>query len=77
MEIVNKFEYKPTMEELAEEIWSLDTKEQAKLLKLLYNIDAIYRVETQLEYLSSELKERENKDGLDLVYSLAARLEFV
>ena len=47
-----EFEYKPTLNALAEEIWNLDDTEQCELLDKLYNIDESFAIETQLEYLS-------------------------
>lgn len=34
-----EFEYKPTLDELAQEIWDLDDTGQCELLDKLYNID--------------------------------------
>lgn len=75
MKITNEFEYTPTLKELAQEIWNLSDEDQAKLLGLLYNIDTVYRVEMQLEYLSDRLKEDNNKSGFELIRSLNSRLE--
>ena len=75
MKITNEFEYSPTLKELAQEIWNLSDEDQAKLLGLLYNIDTVYRVEMQLEYLSDRLKEDNNISGFNLICSLNSRLE--
>jgi hypothetical protein len=53
------YEYKLTLDELAQEIWNLDDTEQCKLLDKLYNIDESFAIEMQMEYLSDKLKENE------------------
>lgn len=75
MEITNEFEYIPTLNELAQEIWNLSDEDQAKLLGLLYNINTVYLVEMQLECLSERLKEDNNISAFNLIRSLNSRLE--
>ena len=69
------YEYKPTLDELAQEIWDLDDAEQCELLDKIYNITDVCHREMQLEYLSDRLKmsKRNNKHGMDIIDGLYKR----
>lgn len=69
------YEYKLTLDELAQEIWNLDDTEQCKLLDKLYNIDESFAVEMQMEYLSDKLKE--NEDAMKIIAGLYERVKEV
>ena len=69
------YEYKPTLNELAQEIWNLDDTEQCQLLDKLYNIDESFAIETQLEYQSDKLKE--NEDAMKIIDGLYERVHEV
>ena len=70
-----EFEYKPTLDELAQEIWDLDDTGQCELLDKLYNIDESFAIEMQLEYLSDKLKE--NEDAMKIIDGLYERVHEV
>ena len=69
------YEYKPTLDELAQEIWDLDDAEQCVLLDKLYNIDEQFTIEMQMEYLSDKLKE--NEDAMKIIDGLYERVHEV
>ena len=74
-----EFEYKPTLDELAQEIWDLHDTEQCILLDKLYNITDVYHREMQLEYLSDRLKtsKRNNKNGMKIIDGLYERVHSI
>lgn len=69
------YEYKPTLDELVQEIWDLDDTEQCELLDKLYNITDVYHREMQLEYLSDKLKE--NEDAMKIIDGLYERVHSI
>lgn len=73
------YEYKLTLNELAQEIWNLDGAEQCVLLDKLYNITDVYHREMQLEYLSDRLKmsKRNNKNGMEIIDGLYERVHSI
>jgi hypothetical protein len=73
------YEYKLTLDELAQEIWDLDDIGQCKLLDKLYNITDVCHREMQLEYLSDRLKmsKRNNKHGMEIIDGLYERVNEV
>jgi hypothetical protein len=74
-----EFEYKPTLDELAQEIWNLHDAEQCVLLDKLYNITDVYHREMQLEYLSDRLKmsKRNNKNAMKIIDGLYERVHSI
>ena len=73
------YEYKPTLDELAQEIWNLDDTEQCVLLDKLYNITDVYHREMQLEYLSDRLKmsKRNSKNAMKIIDGLYERVHSI
>lgn len=60
-EIQTTIEVNPTIRELAEMIWDLDSQEQAELIAVLMRIDKKWRVESQICEVAHELDE----DGIE------------
>ena len=68
-------EIQPTLEEIAEQIWLLDSGEQVKMLGWLVTHCKYYQILMQIEYIADELNKSENEDMKIKIKELIHELE--
>ena len=67
---LNEFEYKPTLDQLVDEIWDLTSDQQCALLDRLFNVDSYNLVLHQLQAVSNNL----NNGGYKYAKTLIKKL---